>query len=52
MIKDLSVANAAEFFMKGYVTNNTGLKAMAVDFIADNFAEVKKLEAEGASRRA
>jgi hypothetical protein len=38
----LAVDNAADFFYKGYLTDNSSLKTAAMEFIAQNFAEVKK----------
>jgi hypothetical protein len=38
----LAVENAADFFFKGYLTDNSSLKTAAMEFIAKNFAEVKK----------
>jgi hypothetical protein len=42
MIRTLAVENAAEFFYKGYLTDNSSLKTAAMEFISKNFAEVKK----------
>jgi hypothetical protein len=41
MINTLAVENAAEFFFKGFLTDNTALKTGAMDFIIKNFAAVK-----------
>jgi hypothetical protein len=42
MIKTLAVDNAAEFFFKGFLTDQTPLKIAAMGFITKNFAAIKK----------
>ncbi len=44
MIEDLDVENAAEFFLKGFLMEQTPLKTAAMDFITKNFAEIKETD--------
>ncbi len=44
MIKTLAVENAAEFFFKGFLTDQTPLKIAAMGFITKNFAAIKKTD--------